>query len=328
MISIFTKIFKVIPGALIIATLGCMGYAATGHSVLFAAPGEVEHGTPAPLAREVAPFEEIVTADAGDDEDEAEDDGAVIHLPQISEILNAAPEIPAMKIELPPPAPLVVQPAPETIRVEHARELLGKFYNRSVVKNGEKIAQVGKFVRERTRKVLQPQFKKYAKAIADAVLKEGDRHGFDPVFLMAVIENESSFNPHIVGSVGEVGLMQLTPTTAAWIAKKNHIKYAGKKSLRDPKTNIRLGAAYLAYLREQFDSHSRLYLAAYNMGSLNVNRALGHSIWPKDYPRRVMKRYIRYYGDLKTELKLGSKLKLKSTIKTSAVKVTEPKPKT
>jgi soluble lytic murein transglycosylase len=206
----------------------------------------------------------------------------------------------AMSAAKPDPAPaLLADPS----RIEHARELLGKFYERSVVKSGEKVAEVDKFVRHWTDRALRKAYKKYAKVIADTVMKEAERHGFDPVFLMAVIENESSFNLHAIGPVGEIGLMQITPATGEWIARKYGIKWEGKHSLHDPRTNIRIGAAYLAYLREEFDSHSQLYLAAYNMGSLNVNRALEKSIWPKDYPQRVMKRYLRFYGDLKAELK-------------------------
>jgi soluble lytic murein transglycosylase-like protein len=61
--------------------------------------------------------------------------------------------------------------------------------------------------------------------------------------------------------------------------------------------NIRLGAAYLAQLRGEFNSHGRLYLAAYNMGSTNVQRALAKQIFPKEYPGRVMVRYMRFYSE-------------------------------
>jgi soluble lytic murein transglycosylase len=232
---------------------------------------------------------------------------AAVFMPPAQVLASGQPAAQAPKISLPANAPaLVVSPkalAAEATRIEHARELMGKFYDRSVVKSSEKVGQLDRFVRQWTDRALKREFKKYSKAIADTVLSESSKHDFDPVFLMAVIENESSFDPHIVGSVGEIGLMQVTPATGEWIAKKFGIKWEGKKSLRDPRTNIRIGAAYLSYLREEFDSHSQLYLAAYNMGSLNVNRALEKSIWPKDYPQRVMKRYIRFYGDLKAEIK-------------------------
>ncbi len=118
-----------------------------------------------------------------------------------------------------------------------------------------------------------------------------------------MIENESSFNPEVKGTSGEIGLMQLMPRTAKWIAGKLRMKYQGKKTLTDPVANIRLGAAYLAHLRAEFDFHGRLYLAAYNMGSANVQRALDRRIWPKDYAARVMQRYMRLYTELRDSLK-------------------------
>lgn len=191
----------------------------------------------------------------------------------------------------------------EDARIEQAKELLGKFYDRSVVKAGEKLTEVKKFVRARVARAVKSKYKKHARAISDTVLAESERLGLDPMFLLAVIENESSFNPFAIGPVGEIGLMQITPATGKWISGKYKIPYKGVKSLRDPKTNIRIGAAYLAQLRESFDFHGRLYLAAYNMGSRNVRSALARSIWPKDYAQAVMKRYLRLYAGLKSELK-------------------------
>jgi soluble lytic murein transglycosylase len=193
----------------------------------------------------------------------------------------------------------------DSVRVGHAHELLGKFYDRSVVRAGEQVAEVDTFVRQWTTRALKPKFKKLTKVISETVLRESERNGFDPVFLMAVIENESSFNPRAVGPVGEIGLMQVTAETGKWISGKFKFKWHGKKTLLDPQANIRIGAAYLGLLREQFDNHSRLYLAAYNMGARNVKGALERSIWPKDYPMHVMKRYIRFYSDIKSELKGG-----------------------
>ena len=220
-------------------------------------------------------------------------------------VVLAMPAAPKAAVAAPAPdleSPIAAE-SEDSARVEHARELLGKFYNRSVVRAGEKVADIGGFIRQWTAQALKGKNRKYASVVAKTVMAESERNGFDPIFLMAVIENESSFDPHVVGSVGEIGLMQITPDTGKWIAKKCGIKWEGKKSLHDPKTNIRIGAAYLAHLREQFDSQGQLYLAAYNMGSLNVNRALERSVRPKEYPMRVMKRYIRFYTDIKSELK-------------------------
>lgn len=197
------------------------------------------------------------------------------------------------------PARATVAVEEDSVRVNHARELLGKHYTRSIVKKvGEKIQDVDQFVYEQVQRTLPAQYKKLSKKISKAILTESERHSLDPVFLMAVIENESSFNPAAIGKDGEIGLMQLMPSTAEWFSKKLDIRWRGKKTLQDPITNIKIGAAYLASLRERFDFHGRLYLAAYNMGATNVRRALEKQVWPKDYAVRVMQRYVRMYAEL------------------------------
>lgn len=186
-------------------------------------------------------------------------------------------------------------------RLAHAKELLGKYYDRSVVSMEDQIADLNQFMKDRIQgKLTKQNVAKLSGKVYQAILDESSKHGFDPLFLMAVIENESSFNIKVRGTSGEIGLMQLMPDTGKWMAKRLGMKYEGAKTLEDPVQNIKLGAAYLAHLRERFDSHSRLYLAAYNMGQGNVDRALANQIWPKDYPILVMRRYIRFYTELTT----------------------------
>ncbi len=183
-------------------------------------------------------------------------------------------------------------------RLHHAKELMGKYYQRSIVKASEGVTRLDEVLEQWTGRALKGKWKTHATQVAHTILAESDKYGFDPIFLMAVIENESSFNPEVVGGHGEIGLMQLTPETAKWVAEMYDLPWKGVKSLKNPRTNIELGSAYLAYLREKFDFHSQLYLAAYNMGSTNVMRAMGRQIWPKEYPTRVMQRYVRYYSEL------------------------------
>lgn len=186
----------------------------------------------------------------------------------------------------------------KSIRLTHAKELMGKHYQKSIVRTGEDSFTVGQVIKESVEKRLPEKWKKEAETIATTIEQESYRYEFDPLFLYAVIENESSFNPEAIGTSGEIGLMQILPDTAKWAAKKFELKWEGKKSLRDPVQNIRLGAAFLNYLRKKFDSHGRLYLAAYNMGLGAVKKALRHKIWPKDYPVAVMKRYVDMYRRL------------------------------
>lgn len=181
----------------------------------------------------------------------------------------------------------------------HAKELLGKYYSHSAVRMArlwtDHSKALNRYVKELVTRSLRAQYKDQAVKLSRVIIEESARHGFDPIFLVAFIQNESSFNPNARGSVGELGLMQITPDTASWISQKSGIPYRGPATLKDPIQNIRLGCAYLSYLRKHFEFHGRLYLAAYNMGPKNVDRALEKQIWPEDYASRVMERYVGFY---------------------------------
>ncbi|MFO0991200.1 MAG: transglycosylase SLT domain-containing protein [Hyphomicrobiales bacterium] len=57
----------------------------------------------------------------------------------------------------------------------------------------------------------------------------------------AVMRVESNYDPHALGEAGEVGLMQVMPSTAAILG------YTGSlEGLTDPATNIQYGTRYLA----------------------------------------------------------------------------------
>ncbi len=139
---------------------------------------------------------------------------------------------------------------------------------------------------------LPATFSSKARIIADAVVKESLKYRMDPLLITAVIASESRFNPLIIGPVGEVGLMQLRPSTAQWIAKTMGLPWKGARSLRNPLYNISLGVAYLSYLKKRFSPKNGLrFLAAYNMGEVALLRFLSKKIEPKIYAMNVMGKY-------------------------------------
>lgn len=184
------------------------------------------------------------------------------------------------------------------LRVEHARELMGHSYKKSIVSRFEKRKDLEKNIFNIVRERLPKKFKYRATVIAKTIIDEASKSSLDPYFVMAVISGESSFNPHAIGPVGEIGMMQIRPTTGEWMAKMLKTKWRGEKTLRDPIENIKLGVAYLSWLRTKFEGHGQLYLAAYNMGPKSVKNAVSRNIYPKDYPIHVMKRYIAFYKEI------------------------------
>lgn len=189
-------------------------------------------------------------------------------------------------------------PINEKARTSHAKELLGKKYNGSAAQTVERATTLGFAIFEDVYKNLPKKFKADAVAVASTIIQESEKYETDPVFVMAVIKTESSFNPVARGGHGEIGLMQLKPDTAEWIAKKYKIKWHGKKSLENPVTNVILGMAYFDYLRERFDGHPTKYVAAYNMGAASVCRMYASEQTPRGYATRVMKNYNSTYKKL------------------------------
>jgi soluble lytic murein transglycosylase len=195
-------------------------------------------------------------------------------------------------------------------RHEHSQELLGKYYGRSSVRFGENVPKINSQIYRWTRERLPARYKANYQRIAQAIIDESLKYEFDPVFLLSIIQTESHFNPDAVGTSGEIGLMQILPATAEWISSKAVYPWNGPKTLLDPIKNIRIGAAYLGLLRDRFDMHARLYIAAYNMGQGNVEHAQARKIWPKDYPGVVMRNYVEFYEELKEKHSTSQKRSL------------------
>jgi soluble lytic murein transglycosylase len=186
-----------------------------------------------------------------------------------------------------------------TIRTEHAKELLGDRFKRSFISRlDDEQLEIEKHIVALFDRYLPKQYKAQSEDIAHTLIAECMKYEMDPYFIIALIAGESSFKPYARGPVGEIGLMQIRPSTAKWIAGKMKLTWTGKKSLLNPIANIKIGTAYIAWMREKFDNHAQLYLAAYNMGRTNVKRALSKNVWPKDYPIHVMKRYFALYKGL------------------------------
>lgn len=104
-------------------------------------------------------------------------------------------------------------------------------------------------------------------------------YGIDPLMVAAVIRVESKFKEENVSHVGAIGLMQLMPDTATWVAKESGIPYSGIEDLSNPQTNIKLGTWYLSYLSKQFNGNWVTAVAAYNAGPNRVNRWLTAKSW-------------------------------------------------
>jgi soluble lytic murein transglycosylase len=91
-------------------------------------------------------------------------------------------------------------------------------------------------------------------------------NGLDAAFVYGLMRQESRFVADIVSGAGAVGLMQLMPPTARWVAHKTGRTSVRAPQLEDPELNIQLGAYYLRYVLDKLDGPQALGAAAYNAG--------------------------------------------------------------
>jgi soluble lytic murein transglycosylase-like protein len=86
-------------------------------------------------------------------------------------------------------------------------------------------------------------------------------YGVAPSLARAVIEVESGYNAHKTGLAGEVGLMQIKPSTARMLG------YSGSvKQLYSPETNIKWGMKYLGMAQDVGNGTTCGTLLKYNAG--------------------------------------------------------------
>ena len=127
-------------------------------------------------------------------------------------------------------------------------------------------------------------YPRYSKQeIRQAIAWYAKKYRLDPALLRAVIKTESDFRQHAVSPKGAIGLMQLTPATAATLRVGDAY---------DSIQNIRGGAKQLRHLLNLYQEDLPLALAAYNAG---VHRVKDRKVPRIRETRTYVKRVLRYY---------------------------------
>jgi soluble lytic murein transglycosylase len=115
----------------------------------------------------------------------------------------------------------------------------------------------------------QPDFWQslYPLPFQDVIQPWSTARELNPFLVTALIRQESRFMPGIVSVAGAVGLMQVLPETADWIAPQIDLD---EFSLNNPEDNVQLGTWYLDYTHAEWSGNSLLAVASYNAGPGNV----------------------------------------------------------
>jgi len=137
------------------------------------------------------------------------------------------------------------------------------------------------------------------------------QNSLDTALVYGLMRQESRFVADIVSGAGAVGLMQLMPPTALWIAHKTGRTSVPTPQLEDPELNIQLGTYYLRYVLDRLDGLQALAAAAYNAGpgraqawrgSLPLEGAIYVETIPfnetRDYAKKVLANAMFYQAQL------------------------------
>lgn len=101
-----------------------------------------------------------------------------------------------------------------------------------------------------------------------------DHWQVDPALVYGLMRAESAMQPDALSPAGARGLLQLMPTTASAVARRNSLPYNGQAGLMDPAVNLPLGIAHLAELQTRYQGEWIHVAAAYNAGANAVARWL------------------------------------------------------
>ena len=117
----------------------------------------------------------------------------------------------------------------------------------------------------------------------DKVEENSAKYRVDKYLAVSVMKVESNFTEGAISRSGAVGLMQIMPETADWIAYCLEEDKPSINELHDSDKNIRYGIWYLSELEKEFYDNDVLALAAYNAGRGNVRHWMEEKSWNKNF---------------------------------------------
>ena len=110
------------------------------------------------------------------------------------------------------------------------------------------------------RELLHPRyFESFVEAVAA-------RHDADPALVLAIMREESRFDPRARSQAAARGLLQFIITTARDVGRSIGLVGLAPEDLYDPRVIISLGARYIGELAQRFDGNVPRIAASYNAG--------------------------------------------------------------
>lgn len=102
-------------------------------------------------------------------------------------------------------------------------------------------------------------------------------------FVMALIQHESTFQPTIISSTNDYGLMQINSINHEWLSEE-----LGITDFLDPYENVKAGIYILSDLFRKYEDPAKV-LMAYNMGETGASQLWEKGIFETTYTKNIMK---------------------------------------
>lgn len=139
---------------------------------------------------------------------------------------------------------------------------------------------------------------RYMTPYRDALRGAAQQTGVDEALVFGLVRQESRFRADAVSGAGAVGLMQLMPPTAKWVAKQLGQNDYRPSQIGDVATNARFGTFYFKYWLDKFDNLPLLAIAGYNAGpgraqAWRARRAIEGAIYAETIPFNETRDYVK-----------------------------------
>ena len=150
----------------------------------------------------------------------------------------------------------------------------------------------------------------YPQGYWDSIVSYSRKYGQDPLFIAAIIREESQFSADALSPAGARGVMQIMPSTGEWVAQAIRMPGFDRAKLFDSDTAINLGTWYIGYLMKRFKGDVLSVTAAYNAGPEAVASWLsrnGHGAERDEFVESIpfsetrvyVKKVLRNYAEYK-----------------------------
>ncbi len=107
---------------------------------------------------------------------------------------------------------------------------------------------------------------RYPAYFIELIQAQANTYEFDPLLMLGLVRQESLFNPNATSVANALGLAQVIPPTATYIAGKLNWQNFTETDLYRPYVGVAFGAFYLDEQLTLFDGNKAAALAAYNAG--------------------------------------------------------------